>query len=291
VSPSEQSVSVLGTGTMGRPMAENLARAGYRVRVWDPQRDRSQAVSGATAYEDVAAAVDGAHVVVTMAPDGPAVAETMLGSGDVLSAMSPGTLWLQTSTVGPDWAQEFAVRGEERSLVVVDSPVIGTLDEAVSGELYFFASASEKVRPRCRPLLEIMGTRTFWYERPGDGQRMKLAVNGWILTMIELVAESLVLTERLGREPRQFIEVLEHHPTGSPLLRHAGGAMIDGDFTGGLRLTLAHKDLELILDAADKVGVDLAVARVTRDRMARAMTLGHAEANAIATYLVARADH
>jgi 3-hydroxyisobutyrate dehydrogenase len=280
-------VAFLGTGAMGRPMAENLAKVGLHVRAWDPVPDAARAVAGATPFDRAAAAAAEADAVVTMAPDGPAVERTMFGDG-VADAMRRDALWLQTSTTGVRWAEELAARAAARSLLVVDAPVIGTLPEAESGGLYFFASGPEPARPLCQPLLDVMGARTFWYDRPGDGQRMKLALNGWLLTLIELAAESLALVEGLGLDPRQFLEILDGHAVGSPLLQRAGSAMLDGNFEGGLRLALAHKDLGLIEEAADEAGVELALVPATRRKMAAALELGYADASAGATFVATR---
>jgi 3-hydroxyisobutyrate dehydrogenase len=284
VSAEIRSVAVLGTGAMGSRMAVNLVQAGFEVRAWDPDRGRADAVDGATAFETAAAAAGDADVVLTMAPDGPAVARTMFGEGAVAEAMRPDGLWLQTSTIGVRWATDFA----ERGLLLVDAPVIGTLPEAEGGRLYFFASGPEQARPLAQRIFDVLGARTYWYDRPGDGQRMKLCVNGWLLTLLELAAESLALVEGLGLDPRQLMEILDGHPVGSPLLQNAGSAMLEGRFEGGLRLALAHKDLGLVGEAAEEAGIELALAPAARTKMADALELASENAGTTATFLATR---
>jgi len=288
VTDGVRSVALLGAGAMGRRMAESLVRAGFEVRAWDPRPERAQAVAGATACGGAAEAAAGADAVLTMAPDGPAVEQTMLGEGGVGGAVRPGTLWLQTSTVGVRFAERLAAEANERGLIAVDAPVIGTLPDAERRSLVFFACARESARPLAQPLLDAMGARTVWYERPGDGQRMKLALNGWLLTLYELTAESLALVEGLGLDPREFLEILDGHPLGSPFLQNAGPAMLDERFEGGLRLALAHKDLGLIGEAAQDAGVELALAPAAREKMALAAELGYADASAAATFVATR---
>jgi 3-hydroxyisobutyrate dehydrogenase len=288
VSLEIRSLAFLGVGAMGCRMAANLAKAGFEVRAWDPDPVRAHAVAGATAFARAADAADGADAVLTMAPDGPAVDETMFGDGAVADAMRPDALWLQTSTVGVRWAERFAARADERAILAVDAPVIGTLPEAENGALYFFASGPGPAREICGPLLDVMGARVFWHDRPGDGQRMKLALNGWLLTLIELTAESLALVEGLGLDPRQFIEILDGHAVGSPMLQRAGPAMLEGNFEGGLRVGLAHKDLGLILEASEEAGVEPALASAVRERMARAAELADPDASAFAAFLASR---
>jgi 3-hydroxyisobutyrate dehydrogenase len=170
----------------------------------------------------------------------------------------------------------------------VDAPVLGTLPEAEAGGLYFFASGEEPARALARPLLDVMGARTYWYDRPGDGQRMKLAVNGWVLTLTALAAESLALVEALGLEPRQFLDVLDGHPAGSPLLQRAGAAMLDGRYEGGLRAALALKDLGLVLEAAEEAGAGPTLAPAARARFQKTVDLGYGDASTSATIVATR---
>src|ERR671937_223866 len=172
-----RSIAVLGAGAMGQRMATNLVRAGLEVRAWDPDPERAASVPGALPATRAAEAADDADAVLTMAPDGPAVEATMFGDLEAAKAMPPGSLWLQASTIGVEWAERFARQAAEHGLVVIDAPVIGTLDEAEEATLCFFAAGPEPGRAPCQPLLDIMGQKTYWYQRPGDGQRMKLSLN------------------------------------------------------------------------------------------------------------------
>jgi len=283
-----RSVAVLGTGAMGSRMAASLLAAGLEVRAWDPEPERARALAGAVAHERATDAAGGADAVLTMAPDGPAVERTMFGEHGVAEVVPADALWLQTSTIGVAWAERFARRAAERGLLAVDAPAIGTLPEADSRALTFFACGPQEARPLCEPLLDALGARTFWYARPGDGQRMKLAVNGWLLTVLDLAGESLALVEALGLDPLQFLEIMGGHAAGPPLLQRLGPAMLEERFEGGLRVALAEKDLGLVVEAAEQAGVELALAPAARRKLAQAAALGYADANAAAVVAATR---
>jgi 3-hydroxyisobutyrate dehydrogenase len=204
--------------------------------------------------------------------------------------MTGRALWLQTATIGPRWAEEFATRAEQAGLAFIDAPVIGSIPAAVARRLTFFAAGPAELREIAEPLFRAMGERTYWYDAPGDGERIKLAINGWIISLAQLAVESLAVTEELGHDPRQFLEILDGHFDGSPLLQVLGAAILDGDFGGGLRVPLAHKDLSLLIDAAEESGgVSLAIAPAVRARLQEAIELGYGDRGATATWFVARA--
>ena len=138
-------VTVLGTGTMGAGMVRSLRRADVPVRTWnrDPVKARALTGTGAEAFDSPAEATDGADVVLTMLLD----AEAAL---DVVRQASPaaGTVWLQTSTIGPEGADRTVAAARELDLVLVDCPVLGTKEPAEKGALVLLASGPEEVRPR-----------------------------------------------------------------------------------------------------------------------------------------------
>ena len=129
-------VAVLGTGTMGAPMARNLAEAGFEVRVWNRTIEKARAVEGARACETAAEAADGADFLLTMLSDGDAVEEAV--SGGVLDG---NAVWLQMSTVGLDATERLMKLADDSGTPFVDAPVVGTKQPAEKGELTILAPA------------------------------------------------------------------------------------------------------------------------------------------------------
>src|SRR3954447_14497946 len=140
------SVAVLGTGIMGAPMAGNLARAGHDVRVWNRTRAKAEplAKDGARVVDEPAEAVEGAEVVLTMLFDGAAVTETMSRAA---AGLRPGTVWVQSTTVGIDELPGFARFAADHGLVLVDAPVRGPRQPAESGQLTVIAAGPDDIRP------------------------------------------------------------------------------------------------------------------------------------------------
>jgi 3-hydroxyisobutyrate dehydrogenase len=272
-------IAVLGTGVMGAPMARNLAAAGHDVHAWNRTRERAEplAESGVTVHDEAFDAARDAELVITMLTDGEAVervAEPL--------RFADHAVWWQASTVGAAATEELIGLAGEAGVPIVDAPVLGTKGPAEQGQLIVLASGAE--RERCRPAFDAVASRVVDLgDVPGAGTRMKLVVNNWLLSLTEGLAESVLLAEGLGIDPRAFIDVIDGGPMGPPYARMKGEMMIDRAYPTSFSLALARKDAALVVEAAEAAGLDLPLPRVVGERMQAAMDAGHAGEDMAAT--------
>jgi 3-hydroxyisobutyrate dehydrogenase len=280
----QPTVALLGTGTMGAGMARNIAGAGIPLRVWNRTRAKAEplAEAGATVADSAADAVRGADVVITMLFDVESVEAALVDARDGLAA---GTVLLQQSTVGVAGSDRLASLAEGLGLVYVDAPVLGTKKPAEDGALVVLASGPDEARARVRPVLEAIGSRTVWVGEAGQGTRLKLVANSWVLTVVEGIAEALSLAKSLGVEPRQFLDVVKGGAMDAPYVQLKGAAMLDGDFAPAFGLDGAAKDAGLIVEAARAAGADLGVLEAVERHLARALDAGYGDLDMSATYL------
>jgi 3-hydroxyisobutyrate dehydrogenase len=124
-----------------------------------------------------------------------------------------------------------------------------------------------------------------WLGGAGAGSRLKMAVNNWVLTVVEGVAETLALARELGLDPALFLESVAGGPLDSPYVQMKGKAMLDGDFAPAFGLDGAVKDAGLVVEAAEQAGLDTAVQDAVRAHLARAAAAGHGDKDMSATYL------
>ena len=263
---------------MGAPMARRLAAAGHEVRAWNrsPGKVPPEIDAAATPAE----AVEGVEALVTMLADGPAVEAVME------DARPPaGTLWLQMGTVGVAAAERLATLAAERELVLVDAPVMGSKPQAEAGELVVLAAGSEAARDAAAPVFDAIARKVVWLDRPGDGSRLKVVLNGWILCSVENLAETLALAGALGLDPRRFFDGIEGMPFDMAYAHLKGALMTAREFPPAFPLRLARKDLALAVEAAG--GLDLPVLRAALAQFDRALALGAGDEDAAA---VARAS-
>jgi 3-hydroxyisobutyrate dehydrogenase len=275
-------VAVLGTGTMGAPMAENLATAGLDVRVWNRTAEKARSVEGAAACESSTAAVDGADVVLTMLADGDAV-ESAVAGVDFGSA-----IWLQMSTVGLDATDRLiSLAG---AAPFVDAPVVGTKQPAEKGELTVLASGPREARDRVKPVFDAVAARVIELGDAGEGTRLKLVVNSWLVSMVGALAEAIAFSEAIGMDPARFLETIEGGPTGPAYAQLKGKMMIARSFDPAFSLALARKDAALVLEAAERHGFDAALVEVVLGKMDVAIAAGHGDDDMAATYVASAPD-
>jgi 3-hydroxyisobutyrate dehydrogenase len=251
-------VALLGTGLMGAPMGRNLLAAGHELRAWNRTRERAEAIDGATVCDTPAEACSGAEVVVTMLSDADAVEQAMDG------VALDGAVWAQMSTIGVEAAERLARDA------YVDAPVLGSKPAAEQGSLTVLASGPFE---RCRPVFDAVGQTIDLGPTPGVGQRMKLVLNHWVIALVEGVAETVLLAERLGVDPQRFLDIIDGGALGPPYAKLKGTNMIERRYEPNFSLKLARKDADLIAAVAE----DLPLARLISERMAEAIERGHGD--------------
>lgn len=286
---SSATVAVLGTGTMGAPIARNLATAGFDVRAWNRTGSKAEPLTadGVTVAGSPADAAAGADVLLTMLYDAASVAAV---AAEALPALAGGAVWLQTSTVGVAGARELAALAGEHGVPYVDAPVLGTKAPAEKGALVVLASGAPEVRARVEPVLEVIGSRTMWVEGDTGASALKLVVNSWVLALTEATAEAVALAEAAGLDPRLFLDAINGGPTDSTYARLKGEAMITRSFPPSFALSAALKDAGLVLALGEAVGVEMAVTAAVGRHMARAVDLGHGDEDMAATYMAHSRD-
>jgi 3-hydroxyisobutyrate dehydrogenase len=268
---THETIAVLGAGgTMGLPMARNLARAGFTVRAWNRSPEKAKPLAdedGVAVCSTPAEAARGATAMLTMLSDAGAVLDVMAGEDGALTGISEAPVWLQMSTIGIDGTQRCAELAQRHGLGFVDAPVLGTRQPAEQGKLVILASGGDDQRERLDAIFDAVGRRTMWVGDAGAGTRLKVAVNSWILSVVEGAAETLALAEGLGLDPALVLDAVAGGPLDLPYLQMKGKGMIARDFEPAFRLALAAKDAALVEDAAAAHGLDLPLVAAIRRRL------------------------
>ncbi|SFL52085.1 NAD(P)-dependent oxidoreductase [Methylobacterium pseudosasicola] len=279
-------VTVLGTGLIGAAVSRNLARKGFRVRVWNrtPEKARALAADGAEPVDRAADAVRGADIVVTVLKDGPAVREAMTAA---LPGLPKGAIWLQLSTVGVGAIEALAGFSAENTLVLYDAPVQGTRQPAEQGRLVILASGPVSRRPEAQTVFDAVGQRTLWVsEAPGGASRLKLALNAFVFALTHGTAESLAIAKVLGLNPALVIEAVTGGPLDSPYVQAKGGAMLNGDYATSFSVANGLKDAGLVVEALAGTGIRADLAEAGLARFRRADQAGHGGKDIAASFLV-----
>ncbi len=286
---NEKTVAVLGAGgTMGLPMARNIAAAGFEVRAWNRSREKAEPLGdeGATVCDSAAEAAEGADVLLTMLADTDAVIESV---SDALGKLGDGALWLQMSTIGETGTERCMELARERGIEFVDAPVLGTKQPAEDGKLVVLASGPENRADDVRPIFEAVGQKTIWVGDAGAGTRLKVVMNSWVLTVTEATAEMIALAQAMDLDPSLIFDAVEGGALDLPYLRMKGKAILERNFEPMFRLKLAAKDAGLVEESAERHGVEVPLFGVIRRQMSTAAE-EHGDEDMSATYFACAPD-
>jgi 3-hydroxyisobutyrate dehydrogenase len=282
-------VAVLGTGIMGGAMARRAAAADMRVVGWSRPLDdaRRLADDGVHVAETAAAAVSGADIVVTMAPDAAAIEGFAIGDDGFLAAAADGAVWAQCATVGLDGCERLAALAGEAGIAFVDSPVLGTREPAERGELVVLASGPEDALDRCATLFEAIGGRTLRLGPAGAGTRLKLVTNDWIVGAVAVLAETMALADALGVDGAVFLDAIAGSAVDMGYAQVKGRMMSAGAYPASMPLAHAAKDARLAVEAAERHGLAHGVTRAAAELLERGAVRADPAADMAAVFGVA----
>jgi len=252
-------VGFIGLGLMGKPMAQNVLRAGFPLVVWNRTRVKAEDLVRAGAKlaatpRETAAQCD---VLITIVSDPPALEEVLWGAHGALDGLRAGSLLIDSSTVSPEMARRLAGGCANRHVDFLDAPVTGGTWGAEKGELVFMIGGKIEVLERAKPVLESMGKRFFLLGPNGAGQTVKLGMNLLLALEVNAFAEALALVTATGVPAERLVEVMQSSMGRSPLLDVKAPLMLKREFPASFPLRLMHKDIRLALELAKEYGVAL----------------------------------
>jgi len=242
---------------MGHGMASNLLFAGNPLTVWNrtPEKAVDLVCDVALSPEDLGEQSDIVMICVSNTPD---VEQVVFAESGVIHGLSPGAIIVDHSTISPSATKEFATRAGERGITWLDAPVSGGSEGAVNGTLAVMVGGPAPALEQARPFLEAYSRSIVHVgEDPGSGQMVKL-MNQILVVVNQLaVSEALLLGEAAHVDLATAIAAVEGGAAGSWMLSNRGPQMIVRDWRPGFTIDLQQKDLRLVLEAADELGVPL----------------------------------
>jgi len=274
-------VAVLGLGTMGSGMAQNLLKAGHTVTVYNrtPAKAETLRTAGARVAAAPAEAARDAEFVIAMLADDQASRDVWFGSDGALQAARPDAILIDSSTVSPAWVSELATAAKQRGLEFLDAPVTGSRMQAAAGQLSFLVGGSDAGVAEATPVLQAMSKEIVHVGPVGSGAKLKLINNFLCGVQIASLAEGLTWIERSGLDRDKALAVLKGGAPGSPLLGAISARMESKNYEVNFLLRLMAKDLSYAETEAADEGVELSTAHVARELFDKAIAAGYGEAD------------
>ena len=256
-------LAVLGLGTMGAPMAENLIKAGFEVTIHNRTRNREEPLEqlGATRAKNPAAAAADAEIVLSCVSDTPDVESILLDpQRGAIAGLKAGSLVIDCSSIEPEATRRMARQFRESDIGFVDAPVSGGSEGAIHGTLTVMCGGAEEDYERAQPVLQVIGQRVTRIGPVGCGQIAKMANQVVITGTFMALAEALTLAYRAGADPERVVEAIGGGVAGSWILENRSQKMLKDKYPLGFRLRLHRKDLAIALATARDVQVPAPIA-------------------------------
>ena len=272
-------VGFIGLGTMGGPMATNLAKAGVPLVVLDSNPAAVAALAGATVVASPSEVAAQVGALFTCLPNDEIVRRIYLGLGGVASGGRAGLVTCDCSTVAAETTLEIAGVLASRGITHLDTPMLGSQPQAVSGEIFFIVGGDRAALDRVRPYLDVMGRLHMWVGPSATGNRVKLVHNGLAAVTAVVVAEALAMCVQAGVDPYVFYEVVLNGggmAHGRYFERRAK-RILDGDFSPMFTAELMRKDAMLALEQAKALGVPMPILEETTRTYDEAVDSGWAK--------------
>lgn len=272
-------IGFVGCGIMGRPMALNLIKGGYKLWVYARRAEVLQPLTaaGATACATPMEVAAHADVIFTVVSDTPDVEAVIFGEQGLARGVRAGSVIVDMSTISPAATEIFARRLEAQGVDMLDAPVSGGEKGAISATLSIMVGGKSVVFERVKPLFECMGKNIVHIGDNGAGQVAKACNQIVVSVTLEAVAEALTFARKHGADPAKVREALLGGSASSKILEVHGKRMLEHDFTPGFKLGLHRKDMRIVLEAAHQMGVALPAATLVTQHLNSLTGVGDAE--------------
>lgn len=282
----------IGLGAMGRPMAENLARAGLLQAAWNRTASKAEALAAETGVKVAANPAELATMCDCVITCVSADADLEQVIAAMLPGLQPGTILVDTSTVRAQTVIELNAQLAAYEVSMLDAPVSGGVEGARRGELVFMVGGDRPALEQVQPALEVMGKQVTWMGPSGSGQATK-AVNQIMAAGInQAVTEALAFAEAMQLPLEKVVEVISGGAAGNWFLQQRGPSMARGEYAPGFRVALHKKDLDICRDMAEAIAehdMRLPVIEMTRVHYARLIEQGFGDEDISALFRLKRA--
>lgn len=252
-------IGFIGLGIMGKPMVNNLLKAGHEVIVYDVIQENVDAAvnAGAASANSSKNVAEQCNLIITMLPNSPHVKSVVLGENGVLAGAKEGTVLVDMSSIAPLASQELCKACAEKGVRMIDAPVSGGEPKAVDGTLSIMAGGDKEVFDQVYDILMAMGASAVHCGDIGAGNTTKLANQIIVALNIAAVSEALMLSTRAGVDPIKVFDAIKGGLAGSTVMNAKVPMITEGNFNPGFKIDLHIKDLNNALETGHGVGAPL----------------------------------
>jgi 2-hydroxy-3-oxopropionate reductase len=250
-----KNIGFIGLGIMGKPMAKNLLKAGYKLIVCDINKEPVRELVEAGAKEGASSqdVASQSEIIITMLPNSPEVKDAVLGKKGVIYGVKSGAIFIDMSSIAPLVSKKISKELEKKGVPMLDAPVSGGEPKAIEGTLAIMVGGKQEVFDKVKDILGAMGASVKLVGDIGSGNITKLANQIIVALNIAAMAEAMVLATKAGVEPEKVYQAIRGGLAGSAALDAKMPLVLNGNFKPGFRIELHIKDLQNALDTAKEL--------------------------------------
>jgi len=279
-------IGFIGLGVMGKNMAINLIKKGYKLKVSDLNKDAVNELKemGAEEGQNAAEIAGGSDIIFTSLPNSQIVEGVVMGKGGILEGAKEGTIYIDLSSITPKTIQNIAKKASEKGVKVLDAPVSGGLAGAQKGTLTIMVGGDEETFNKALPVLNCIGTKVSHIGEVGSGDTIKLVNNLLLGINMVAVSEALALGVKAGLKPEVMYDIISQSSGSSyALTAKYKNFIAKGNFVPGFSTDLQYKDLQLAVDTAKDLKMPLLLGNVAQQmyEVARAKGSGTEDISAV----------
>jgi len=245
-----EKLGFIGLGNMGYPMAKNLEKAGFTLSVYNRNSSKTAGFEEQSHIrEDIAELVNHSDIIFSMLTNDEAVCEVY---EKILQQQIEGKLFVDMSTISRERCISIAAKLKEKGAAFIDAPVAGSTKPAADGTLIIMVGGEPQDLQRARPYLEQMGKSIKYLGRNGQGIAAKLAINYFLSTIYQGLAETILFSDKLGIKRNEMLEIINDSASGSGATKVKTPLLVEENYSAAFALDLMLKDIRL----AQQAGAD-----------------------------------
>jgi 3-hydroxyisobutyrate dehydrogenase len=250
-------IGFIGLGLMGKGMAGSLLKAGFDLHVWNRTQSRIDELekAGARRADSPAGLAGKCDIIIVCVSDTPDVQEVILGQNGVIEGIQPGALVIDMSTISPQATKDITAMLSEKGAFMLDAPISGGPEGAALGTLSIMVGGQADQFERAMPLFQVMGSVITHVGDHGAGQTVKLVNQILVVVNMLAVSEALMFAQAGDLDLNKTLEAVSQGAAGSWMLSNRGPQVLERDWRPGFTIDLQQKDLRLVLEAADQMGM------------------------------------
>ena len=254
-------IGIIGTGKLGSAVAMHLLDCKLPITIYNRTKQKTNLLKdkGANVVESPSKVAENSDLIIIIVKDANAVNNISFGKDGLVNAIRDKTIIADMSTINPMESAEITKKFQQYGINKLDIPVMGGPNVAITGQLVMMVSGNESSFNQCKSIFEKIAKKIFYLGSSGTANFIKLAMNLQISMLALSLSEGIILMEKSGIDPKLFLEILNSTYFKTGMSQKKAYNMIAGNHDATFTLGMLEKDLKIIVDTAQSLGIRLPV--------------------------------